>query len=136
MRTVVTTARKPIDAQSPDEVIAGHLGYDGATLPVVGEEWPSYDHVNVQIALDVWFARRGAAALTFQPRPSVQRDALILPDGVVELIERQVLGVARHRDRLRASGQHLKRGLLLYGPPGTGKTHTVRKGPYSNYLPR
>ena len=28
--------------------------------------------------------------------------------------------------RLLASGQHLKRGLLLYGPPGTGKTHTVR----------
>ena len=32
----------------------------------------------------------------------------------------------RHRARLLASGQHLKRGLLLYGPPGTGKTHTVR----------
>src|SRR5213592_3280533 len=25
-----------------------------------------------------------------------------------------------------ATGQHLKRGLLLYGPPGTGKTHTTR----------
>ena len=35
-------------------------------------------------------------------------------------------GSGRHRDRLLASGQHLKRGLLLYGPPGTGKTHTVR----------
>jgi ATP-dependent 26S proteasome regulatory subunit len=34
--------------------------------------------------------------------------------------------VARHRDRLLAAGQHLKRGLLLHGPPGTGKTHTVR----------
>ena len=31
-----------------------------------------------------------------------------------------------HGDRLRAAGQHLKRGVLLYGPPGTGKTHTVR----------
>ena len=34
--------------------------------------------------------------------------------------------MARHKDRLLAAGQHLKRGLLLYGPPGTGKTHTVR----------
>ena len=41
-------------------------------------------------------------------------------------IERHVLGVARHAARLIASGQHLKRGLLLYGAPGTGKTHTIR----------
>ena len=41
-------------------------------------------------------------------------------------IERQVLGVGRHSSRLLASGQHLKRGVLLHGAPGTGKTHTVR----------
>src|SRR5262249_44581629 len=34
--------------------------------------------------------------------------------------------VASHKERLRAAGQHLKRGLLLYGPPGVGKTHTIR----------
>ena len=50
----------------------------------------------------------------------------MLPDGLLEDIERQVLGVARHSGRLLASGQHLKRGVLLYGAPGTGKTHTVR----------
>jgi ATP-dependent 26S proteasome regulatory subunit len=37
-----------------------------------------------------------------------------------------VLGIARHAGRLTASGQHLKRGLLLHGAPGTGKTHTIR----------
>jgi ATP-dependent 26S proteasome regulatory subunit len=41
-------------------------------------------------------------------------------------VEAQVTGIARHRDRLIASGQHLKRGVLLHGPPGTGKTHTLR----------
>jgi ATP-dependent 26S proteasome regulatory subunit len=34
--------------------------------------------------------------------------------------------VARHKERLLAAGQHLKRGVLLFGPPGVGKTHTVR----------
>jgi ATP-dependent 26S proteasome regulatory subunit len=41
-------------------------------------------------------------------------------------VQRQIVEVARHKERLLAAGQHLKRGLLLYGPPGVGKTHTVR----------
>jgi ATP-dependent 26S proteasome regulatory subunit len=45
---------------------------------------------------------------------------------VLDGVERQMLGVAKHAARLRASGQHLRRGVLLYGAPGTGKTHTVR----------
>jgi ATP-dependent 26S proteasome regulatory subunit len=51
---------------------------------------------------------------------------VILPSDVLDGIERQVLGVARHAGRLLASGQHLKRGVLLHGAPGTGKTHTIR----------
>ncbi|HEY1330316.1 MAG TPA: AAA family ATPase [Actinomycetota bacterium] len=68
----------------------------------------------------------GAGPVVFFHRPDVSRDQLVLGDGVLELIEQQVLGIADRRDRLRASGQHVKRGLLLHGPPGTGKTHTVR----------
>ena len=64
--------------------------------------------------------------LTFHERPALERSGLVLPVGLLEAVEQQVIGVARHRDRLRASGQHLKRGLLLHGPPGTGKTHTIR----------
>jgi hypothetical protein len=64
--------------------------------------------------------------VTFLARPAVGRGDVILPGGVLEAVERQVLGVARHAGRLRASGQHLKRGVLLHGAPGTGKTHTVR----------
>ena len=68
----------------------------------------------------------GGISLNFAKLPTTPRDDVILPEAVLGRIERHALGVAEHRDALRAAGQHLKRGLLLYGPPGTGKTHTVR----------
>ena len=49
----------------------------------------------------------------------------MLPDGLLERIERQTIGFGRHSQRLQKAGRHLKRGLLLHGPPGTGKTLTV-----------
>jgi len=68
----------------------------------------------------------GGQALRFLERPRLDRSEVILPPTVLDGIERQVLGVARHADQLLASGQHLKRGVLLHGAPGTGKTHTIR----------
>jgi hypothetical protein len=64
--------------------------------------------------------------LRFLDRPQLDRGEVILPPAVLDGIERQVLGVARHAEQLLASGQHLKRGVLLHGAPGTGKTHTIR----------
>jgi hypothetical protein len=66
-----------------------------------------------------------ATLLSFLDRPTVRRDEVVLPADVLDGIEDQVVGIARHADRLLASGQHLKRGVLLHGVPGTGKTHTV-----------
>ncbi len=67
-------------------------------------------------------------AVTFPTIAVVQRDAVVLPDGTLERLERHAIGIATHADRLRAAGRHLKRGVLMHGPPGTGKTLTV------NYL--
>lgn len=64
--------------------------------------------------------------LRFMRRPHLSREELILPDITLAQIEGHVMGVAAHASRLRAAGQHLRRGVLLYGAPGTGKTHTVR----------
>jgi hypothetical protein len=68
----------------------------------------------------------GQTLLQFHRRPRLETGQLVLAAGTMAEIERQVVDVARHKERLLAAGQHLKRGLLLYGPPGVGKTHTVR----------
>jgi SpoVK/Ycf46/Vps4 family AAA+-type ATPase len=79
----------------------------------------------------IWFGAdvRGPASgsvLGFLDRPRPDRSTVILPPDLLDGIERHVLGVARHSGQLSASGQSLRRGVLLHGPPGTGKTHTVR----------
>ncbi|MBB6569040.1 26S protease regulatory subunit [Kribbella sandramycini] len=69
---------------------------------------------------------QGVGPFRLHPRPGLSRDDVVLPAGVLERVEREVVGIAEHRETLLAAGQHLRRGVLLYGPPGTGKTHTVR----------
>jgi ATP-dependent 26S proteasome regulatory subunit len=65
------------------------------------------------------------APLTVRTLPDVARDRIILPTGILERIERQAFGIAEHAERLKASGRHLRRGLLLHGHPGTGKPLTA-----------
>jgi ATPase family associated with various cellular activities (AAA) len=76
--------------------------------------------------LDVSLDPMGRVILGFAGPPGITRDDVVLPAAVLARVERHALGVAGHREKLLATGQHLKRGLLLYGPPGTGKTHTTR----------
>jgi cell division protease FtsH len=70
--------------------------------------------------------RRGQNRVVFLERPAMEESELVLPDGVLDRVERHVVGPSRHRESLLALRRHLGRGLLLWGPPGTGKTHTVR----------
>ena len=57
--------------------------------------------------------------------PPLEREDVVLPEGVLERIERHTIGFATHSVALREAGRHIKRGLLLHGPPGTGKTLTA-----------
>jgi ATP-dependent 26S proteasome regulatory subunit len=56
---------------------------------------------------------------------AVAREEVILPEGTLRLLERNVHGFMRRREQLHGLGLSLKKGLLFYGPPGTGKTHTI-----------
>jgi ATP-dependent 26S proteasome regulatory subunit len=58
--------------------------------------------------------------------PPVDRDAVILPERTLQLLNRNVMELVDNRAALRRLGQSTRKGILLYGPPGTGKTHTVR----------
>ncbi len=66
----------------------------------------------------------GCKSVTFASLPPIHRDQIILPQHTLELIDRQTIAFSAAAERLKASGMHLKRGILLYGPPGTGKTLT------------
>lgn len=75
------------------------------------------------ISLDL--TAHNAIEVKFHHLPTVRRESIILPQGLLERIERQTIRFSNLTERLRAFGRHLKRGVLLYGAPGTGKTLTA-----------
>jgi hypothetical protein len=65
------------------------------------------------------------SGITVHKIPLVRREQVVLPERILELLERNVVQFAQRRSHLARLGQTTKKGLLLYGPPGTGKTHTI-----------
>ncbi len=109
-RGLVGVARADLVVTLPG-LLRGHLGPDAAGLPVVEDSWPSYEHVNVQTALDVWLAA-----------PGVEHDLV----GVIGFQHRQ-FGLA---ELLAADG-----GQDPYGPrPGNVARVNVATGPDGRVL--
>jgi ATP-dependent 26S proteasome regulatory subunit len=67
----------------------------------------------------------GTMEIKFHRLPNIPRENIILPQGLLERIERQTVRFSELSEKLVAAGRHLKRGVLLHGPPGTGKTLTA-----------
>ena len=107
------------------QAVARGEGLAGAFLADLRAAMAEHDVYRGQV-LTVKVNPHGGGQIVFLERPYVAVDDLVLPAGLLERVERHVLGPTRHREQLLASGRHLSRGLLLWGPPGTGKTLTVR----------
>jgi ATP-dependent Clp protease adapter protein ClpS/broad-specificity NMP kinase len=70
--------------------------------------------------------RGRAKGLMVHRLPAVRREAVILTETTLKLLDRNVLDFVGARETLRELGQSTRKGVLLYGPPGTGKTHVIR----------
>src|SRR5260221_3095699 len=68
---------------------------------------------------------REAEDIRFHQLPPVALEDIVLPARTMAALQRSTVDFDQQADRLRASGRHIKRGLLFHGPPGTGKTLSV-----------
>ena len=122
---VVSTADRPMGgSQLKFEGISPDPGVVQATLDAVRAAMREHNVFRGRV-ISLHAHDDQSVTVVFHQLPAVARDAVILPDGTLERLERHALGIAEHAERLRAAGRHLKRGVLLHGPPGTGKTLSI-----------
>jgi ATP-dependent 26S proteasome regulatory subunit len=69
---------------------------------------------------------RGKVNIRFRDLPPAERESIILPERIMQVLERNVAGLFGHRETLRKAGWSTRHGVLLHGPPGTGKTLVLR----------
>jgi AAA+ superfamily predicted ATPase len=60
--------------------------------------------------------------IKFHELPKVTRDQIVLPEDVLKVVERNVIGLLAHAEALRKAGRSTRHGVLFHGPPGVGKT--------------
>jgi hypothetical protein len=108
------------------EILAADRDAASATRTEIARLTDEHNVFRGQVLSFAQSEHHGNELVSFLPRIPFAAGDVVLPDGVLESIERHVAGIGSVSEELRGLGQHLKRGLLLYGPPGTGKTHTVR----------
>ena len=58
----------------------------------------------------------------FHELDRIARDEIVLPNDVLEVVDRIVLGFLKHSSVLRRANRSQKHGVLFHGPPDTGKT--------------
>ena len=94
--------------RSMNEAMAKDLVYKGRTIFLEEDQQSGQMHVK------------------FQKMQDTSRESLVLPDALMAVVERNVLGMIKHADTLRKAGRSTRHGVLLHGPPGTGKTLLLR----------
>jgi ATP-dependent 26S proteasome regulatory subunit len=60
--------------------------------------------------------------IVFHDMPAVPRSEIVLPEDVLKVVERNVIGLLTHAETLRRAGRGTRHGVLFHGPPGVGKT--------------